>query len=182
MSNLSDTIPTPADESMNTGLTYARQTTMMNILGRPRRTVTVDCAPVTNTALRALLVTESVGPFRVTGLRPAVEVVRRIMQKVRAEKPNVYYEVKTAGMLCCRAVRGSTKNFSNHAWGTAIDLYFGDYVDRMGDNKTQRGLLELYPYFHAEQFWWGAEFIREDSCHFEASNELMLKWDKLKLI
>lgn len=178
MSQLSETIPTPAPESINTGLSYARQSTMIELLGRPRPSLSVDCMPVSNPKIKALLVTESVGPFRVTGLRPAVEAVRQVFARVKVEKPQVYAEVKTAGMLCCRAVRGSKTSFSNHSWGTAIDLYFGDYVDRMDDDKTQRGLLDLYPYFRDVGFYWGAEFSREDSCHFEAADETVRRWKR----
>lgn len=176
MSRLSETIPTPAPESINSGLSYARQSTMIEVLGKPRHSLTTDCAAITNPAVKRLIVTESVGPFRVTGLKPAVEAVRQVFARVKAEKPQVYAEVRSAGMTCCRAVRGSKTSFSNHSWGTAIDLYFGDFVDRMDDDKTQRGLLELYPYFRAVGFYWGAEFSREDSMHFEAADETIRRW------
>jgi hypothetical protein len=178
MSKLAELIPTPSPESINSGLSYARQSTMIECLGKPRTSLTTDCAAVTNARLKSLMVTESVGPFRVTGLKPAVVAIRQIFARVKAEKPQVYAEVRTAGMTCCRAVRGSKTSFSNHSWGTAIDLYFGDYVDRMDDDCTQRGLLELYPYFRAAGFFWGAEFSREDSMHFEAADETIRRWKR----
>lgn len=176
MSHLDDLIPRPHPDSTNKDLTYCRTSTILEILGKPRRTLTRDCAPITNPTIRALMVTESVGPFRVTGLRPAVESLRRVMAAVKAAKPDVYREVRTAGMTCCRAVRGSSTRFSNHSWGTAIDLYFGDVIDLMGDGKTQKGLLALYPHFHAEGWYWGSEFTREDSMHQEVADETMWKW------
>jgi hypothetical protein len=182
MSNLWDLIPTPPDDTINTGFSPARQSTMIALLGKPRQRLTVDCSPVTNKELRKLLVTRSVGPFRVTGLNPAVEAVQMVMRKVRDENPDVYYSVRTAGMLCCRAVRGSKTNWSNHSWGSAIDLYFGDHIDRMDDGKTQVGLLELYPYFRAVGFYWGAEFSREDSMHWEASDQLVRDWKRQGLL
>jgi hypothetical protein len=63
-------------------------------------------------------VTTDVGPFRVTGLRPAVESLAAIFLKVRRLRPRL----RTAGMMCCRNVRGSSRSISNHAWGTAIDM------------------------------------------------------------
>lgn len=178
MSRLSELIPTPAPESINSGYSYAKPSTMIECLGKPRGTLTTDCAAVTNARLKSLIVTANVGPFRVTGIKPAIESLKQIFAKLKAEKPQVYAEVKTAGMLCCRAIRGSKTSFSNHSWGTAIDLYFGDYVDTLGDDKTQRGLLELYPYFRAAGWFWGAEFSREDSMHFEVSDETMRRWKR----
>lgn len=178
MSRLSELIPTPAPESINSGYSYAKQSTMLELLGRPRPTLTTDCAAVSNPKLKALLVTESVGPFRVTGLKPAVESLRQVFASVKEKRPDLYAEVRTAGMLCCRAVRGSKEHFSNHAWGTAVDLYFGDYVDALGDDKTQRGLLELYPYFRAAGWFWGAEFSREDSMHMEIADETIRRWKR----
>ncbi len=176
MSNLSDLIPTPDDKSINSGLSAAKQATMLSLLGRPRQSLTVDCSAVTNPKIKRLMVTESVGPFRVTGLKPAVASLRVILAELREYKPRVDAEVRTAGMLCCRAVRGSSSNFSNHSWGTAIDLYFGDFIDRVDDGKCQRGLLELYSFFHRAGWYWGAEFSREDSMHFEIAEETIRRW------
>ncbi len=178
MSQLSELIPTPKPDSINTGLTNAHHATMIELLGRPRPTLTTDCAAVSNPKIKALIVTESVGPFRVTGLKPAVESLRQVFASVKEKRPDLYAEVKTAGMLCCRAVRGSRENFSNHSWGTAVDLYFGDYVDTLGDDKTQRGLLELYPFFRAAGWFWGAEFSREDSMHYEIADETIRRWKR----
>jgi hypothetical protein len=176
MSKLSELIPIPADENMNTGLTPARQQTMLSLLGKPRQRMTVDCSPVTNKELRRLIVRRSVGPFVVEGLKPAVDAVQQVMKQLRTDKPDVYYSVRTAGMLCCRLVRGSRTNISNHSWGSAVDFYFGDWIDRTGDNMTQRGLLEMYPYFHKQGFFWGSEFSKEDSMHWEAADETIRRW------
>lgn len=151
---------------------------MLEVLGKPRASLTADCAAVTNAKLKDLMVTQSVGPFRVTGLRPAVESLRQILAKVKSERPDLYAEVRTAGMLCCRAVRGSKTSFSNHSWGTAIDLYFGDHVDALGDGKTTRGLLEIYRFFHAAGWFWGAAWERDDAMHFEAADETIRRWKR----
>ena len=177
MSDLSTLIPVPVPGSINSGVENAHHATMVTCFGRPGR-LTDNCSPLTNAKLKACIVTESVGPFRVTALKPAIVSLRRIFTIVKAKQPQVYAEVKTAGGLCCRAVRGSKTNFSNHSWGSAIDLYFGDYVDRMGDGKCQKGLLALYPYFHQEGWFWGAEWQREDAMHFEGGEALVQQWAK----
>ncbi|MEB3336599.1 MAG: M15 family metallopeptidase [Leptolyngbyaceae bacterium] len=165
--------------SINMGLSSARPRTMIQILGVPGA-LSRNCSPVTNPKVKALLVTQDLGPgaFKVTGLKPAVAALQRIFAKVKQEKPDLYQQIGTAGMLCCRRIRGGS-NFSNHSWGTAIDLKISSELDAVGDGKTQRGLVELASYFHQEGFFWGAGFKgrgREDSMHFEVSEQLIKRW------
>jgi hypothetical protein len=165
-------IPSP----VNGGMTSTTATYMKGVLGVPGA-LTTDCSAVTNAKLQKLMVTDNVGPFRVTGLKPAVNTLKRIFAAVKRDKPEVYNQLGTAGMLCVRKVRGGS-DFSNHSWGTAIDLKMNGKLDAVGDGKTQLGLKELEPYFRAEKFYWGAGFggTREDSMHFEASKQLMESW------
>lgn len=172
--------PKPSKASINQGLTSPSPAYMKSALGVPGQ-LSVDCSPVTDTNLKKLIVTESVGPFRVTGLKPAVATIRRIFEKVKQENPDLYQQLGTEGMICVRKVRGGA-DFSNHAWGTAIDIKINGKLDSRGDNQTQTGLSELYPYFYAEKFYWGAAFPTEDSMHFEASQELVEYWKKSGLI
>jgi hypothetical protein len=169
-------IPAPAAHTINTGLSPASPRTLERLLGLPRSTFTSECAPVTNPALIRRIVTESVGLFRVTGERLAVESLRRVLTKARAQHPDLYALVGTAGMLCARLVRGSAVVPSSHSWGTAIDLTVGGKLDIRGDGMVQRGLLALYPYFHAEGWFWGAEFRTEDGMHFEVAEETLKEW------
>lgn len=184
--SLGDLVGIPA--GINPGLTRALQSTMIEVLGVPG-SLTENCSPLTNAHIKALVVTQSVGPFSVTGLKPAVEGVARVFAKVQLEKPELHAHVRTPGMLCCRRVRrkpGQTpsKNFSNHSWGTAIDLQFGPRLDNVGDGLTQLGLLQLAPFFNDELFYWGAGFqsTAEDAMHFEASDELVRRWASDRLI
>jgi hypothetical protein len=73
-----------------------------------------------------------------------------------------------------------SQNFSNHSWGTAIDITINGALDPRGNGTTQLGLLRLHPYFKAEKFYWGAGFSGgfEDSMHFEASEELIREWQR----
>jgi len=108
-----------------------------------------------------------------------VESLHRVFERIKNK--DVYEAVGTAGMLCCRLVRGSRRSVSNHSWGTAVDLTFPHYltgenvVDPRGDGLVQRGCLDVYWAFHAEGWYWGAGFSREDAMHFELADETVRK-------
>lgn len=179
--NRLDRVPIPP--GINDGLTMVTQGTMLDLLGVPGQR-SANCSPVTNARVRRLIVTRDMGHFEVTGLRPAVEALQRVFQKVASELPALFPLVGSAGMLCCRAIRlpsGAPGNtFSNHSWGTAVDLSISGVLDPRGNKKAQRGLLAMHPFFKAEKFFWGAGFSPaafEDSMHFEASEELVRAWN-----
>ncbi len=160
---------------INSGLTSADPATMLNALGNPG-TPDPGCGP-SSAALQKLMKTASVGPFRVTGLGPAVDALTRVFAAVQSAEPALYALLGTQGMLCVRYVRGSTTNFSNHSWGTAIDLTIGGVLTPRGSATVSQGLLSLCPYMLAEQFFWGAGFSpTPDGMHYEASNELIAAW------
>lgn len=178
-----DMVSTPVPDSINRGLSAAKPSTLLRIFGKPG-SLTTECSAITNSKLKGLMVTQKVGLFKVTGIQPAVTSLRGILNEVRVHNEKLYTAIETAGMTCCRAVRGSNTTFSNHSWGCAVDLRFGGQLDDVGDNKTQYGLLLLYPFFHAAGWYWGAEFgpKREDSMHFEVSDELLNMWERIGLI
>ncbi|HEX6038422.1 M15 family metallopeptidase [Longimicrobium sp.] len=175
-----DLVPIPAN--INKGVSAAKQKTMLEIFGRPC-SLSADCTAVTNAKVKALLETADVGPFKVTGIKPVVEALTRIFARVKKDEPELFKAVGTAGVLCCRRVRrppgqSPSPNFSNHSWGTAIDLTIKGRLDPRGDGRTQFGILLLAPYFNEERFFWGAGFkgASEDAMHFEASDELVRDW------
>ena len=163
----------PITQNINNGLNAARQITMKSLLGTPRGSFTRDCLPVTNPNLRDLIRTSDVGPFRVTGLAPAIESLQEVLAEVRLQQPEVFAGLGTAGMLCARLVRGSAASISNHSWGTAIDLTLNGILDQRGDaaRTTQRGLALIAPVFNRHRWYWGAGFPTEDSMHFELSDQ-----------
>lgn len=167
-------IPTPAD--INPGVRNARQATMLGLLGNPRGSYDQTCQPVTNQVLAALMESQDVGPFRVTGLRPAVESLRQVMADIAVEEPEVHVVLGTAGMLCARNVRGSQTSISNHSWGTAIDLTLEGRLDPRGDNLVQEGLARIAPVFNRHGWYWGAGFRTEDAMHFECGDDLIRSW------
>lgn len=171
------TIPEPHPDSINTGLTNLRQKTVMDLFGAPSERKTEDCGPVTNPRLKAKIVTQSVGPFRVTGHKAAVESLAAVLADVKAADPALYELLGTAGMLCARKVRGG-ESWSNHSWGFAVDLTIGGQLDNRGDNRVQIGLMRLYPVFYRHGWWWGAEFPTEDGMHFEVADETIRRWAK----
>ena len=160
----------------NVGLTQPRNSTMLEVLGRPRESFSTDCQPVTNARLRELLETRDVGPIRVTMVRPAMESLERIVDRLRVEEPDLHAALGTAGALCARLIRGSSSAISNHSWGTAVDLKILDRLDAFGDGGTQFALVVLAELFNDESWFWGATYSREDSMHFEVSEEALRRW------
>jgi len=169
-------VPRPERGSINRGLTAVSPSFMVQQLGQPRSSYSANCQPVTSATLQRHVVSQSVGPFKVTGLRPALESLRTALAQVKLEQPAVYAALGTAGMLCCRYIRGSTTNISNHSWGTAVDLTLKGVLDRRGDNMVQVGLALMAPIMNQHGWYWGAAFGTEDAMHFEASRSLVSKW------
>ena len=169
-------IPGLDRRKINGALRPARNDTCRALIGNPRGSYTQKCQKPEDPNFIALLETADFGPFRATGIRPAVRAIRAIMDDIAREKPDIHARLGTAGMLCCRLVRGSTSSISNHAWGTAIDLKIDGRLDIRGDGRVQRGLLEIAPIFRRHKFYWGAAFPTEDSMHFEASDQLVREW------
>ncbi|MEM9551913.1 MAG: M15 family metallopeptidase, partial [Pseudomonadota bacterium] len=149
---------------------------MLEILGRPRIDFSQECMGVTNDRLKALMETRQVGPIRVTMIRPALDSLERIMSKLQATEPDIYAAVGTAGAICARYVRGSTRSISNHSWGTAVDIKLQDRLDGFADGGTQFGLMILAELFNEEGWYWGATYNREDSMHFEVGVETLRSW------
>lgn len=166
-------VPRPAAGSVNSGLTSCKASTLRRVLGEPRPALDYgqDCKDVTNPKLRARIVAGKWFGQKVRGLDVAVVRLARIEAKIREAHAELVPHMGTAGMLCCRYMRGSATSLSNHSWGTAIDLTFDGEVDDRGDGKCQAWLLTVYPYFHAEGWYWGTRFPTEDSMHFELADE-----------
>jgi hypothetical protein len=181
-----DLVPIPG--SINRGVTAAKQRTMLDIFGRPC-SLNAECTAVTNAKVKRLLVTRDVGPFRVQGIEPMLDALTRIFERVKRDEPELIKVVGTAGVLCCRRVRRKpgrppSRSFSNHSWGSAIDLTIKGRLDPVGNGTTQFGILLLAPFFNEERFFWGAGFRGdfEDAMHFEASDELVRDWQREGLL
>lgn len=160
----------------NEGLTVPSPSFQTEMFGAPRDALSDDCEPMTNEKLKAMLVTEDVGPIRVSMLRPAVESLNVVFQNIKAADEELYKRINTAGALCVRRIRGSANSVSSHSFGTAVDLNIDGVLDTLGDGKTQLGLTIIADFFQAEGWFWGASFSREDSMHFEVSKEKVSQW------
>lgn len=165
-----------AKTRFNQGITQPRNKTMMEILGPPRDGYSTDCQPVTNPHLKELMDTRQIGPITLTMLRPALESLERVMERLKKSDPDIHAKVGTAGAICARFIRGSTTAVSNHSWGTAVDLTLEGQLDPFADGGTQFGLLILAEYFNDEGWFWGAAYNREDSMHFEVGEETLRQW------
>lgn len=176
MPALSDTVPVPHPEEMNAGLSPASESLMLKKFGRPGE-MTSECSDPLGRFRKRMRWNANLGPFRVSGLDYAVNSLSAIFGEVRVEMPDIYRQVRTAGMLCVRHKRKSHGSYSNHSWGTAIDLYFGEKVVEQGVPLCHQGILLLYPYFHRHGWYWGAGFPGErvDSMHFELAAETIKK-------
>jgi hypothetical protein len=171
-------VPLPAPSNMNAGLASARNDFMLQRFGQPLTAMNYSslCQTPTNPKLRRNLVLDTIGPFRVTGLLPAVLSLKAVMMDIAAAHPNVYSALGTAGMLCCRLQRGSSSAISNHSFGTAIDLTLNGELDAYGDGKVQYGLTLVAPIFNRHGWYWGAAFGKEDGMHFEGGKGLIEAW------
>lgn len=164
---------------INSGLVAVNNKRMLNIFGQPREDYSQKGQPVTNPKLKRWMTTDNVGPFKVTGMKPAVESLATVLADVSKEQPDVYKVLGHVGMLVCRYQRDSTTRISNHSWGTAIDLQINGVTDTRGDNKSQYGLTLIAPIFNRHGWYWGASFPTEDSMHFEGSRTLIDAWSSL---
>lgn len=186
MSIFEEVVPIPPKDNMNVGLSAASESTMLSVLGIPGK-LSDDCSAPSGEVQKRMLMGEDVGPFEVDGLDYAVRTLEQLFGEVKQKMPDLYNEVKTAGLLCVRHRRTNPARFSNHSWGTAIDIYFGSGVYPQGMPKTHRGNLLLAPFFNKYGWYWGAEFSGDsvDSMHFELAEETILKLsnaeNKLKL-
>lgn len=162
--------------TVNDGINVSSPSFLLEMFGPPREVLSDDCEPMTNPKLKDMLITGDVGPIRVSMLRPAVESLTAVFQKIEAADPDLYARISTAGALCVRRIRGSQSSVSTHAFGLAVDLNIDGVLDTLGDGRTQLGLTILADFFMAEGWFWGAAFSREDSMHFEVSREMITKW------
>jgi len=161
---------------VNKEISVATPSFLAGLLGRPREVLSDDCEAMTNVKLKALLVTQDVGPIRVQMLQPALDSLTRVFEEVRITDPDLYARINTAGSLCVRRIRGTQASTSTHSFGLAVDLNIDGKLDTLGDGRTQLGLTILADFFNAEGWVWGAAYSREDSMHFEVSRQMLEQW------
>ena len=162
--------------NLNKGLTVPTPSFMIDKFGPPRDALSADCQPMTNPRLSTLLEDATVGPVQVKMLKPAIESLQTVFDNIKRADPDLYARIATSGALCVRLIRGSATSVSNHSFGTALDLNVDGVLDTLGDGRTQLGLTIMADFFNAEGWVWGAAYGREDSMHFEVSEEKITQW------
>ncbi|WP_027260153.1 M15 family metallopeptidase [Leisingera aquimarina] len=162
--------------NVNRGLRVTGGKYLTEKLGRPREELNDTCQPMTNANLKEKLVTEQVGPIRVSMLRPAIESLKVVFENIRQADPDLYARINTAGALCVRRIRGTANSLSTHSYGLAVDLNIDGKLDNFTDGKTQLGLTIMADFFYDQGWVWGAGFRREDSMHFEISRRQLDAW------
>lgn len=177
-------VPKPSAESINTRLSNLSQKTCLRLFGAPGDSKTKDGFELTSTKLKKAIVSQDLDlPYegtasKVRGHRAAVESLRGVLENVHRADPELRDALGHAGMLNVRLVRGSKVQWSNHAFGLAIDITIDGELDTRGDDQVQAGLLTLYKFFHRAGWYWGSEFNTEDAMHFEVAEETILQWER----
>lgn len=162
--------------NLNKGLTVPTPSFLNETFGPPRDDLTDQCQDITNPRLAGLVHEQQVGPVMVKMVQPALDSLGVVLGNVQRADPDLYARINTAGSLCVRLIRGSTSAVSTHSFGLAVDLNIDGVVDTLGDGRTQLGLTILSDFFNAEGWVWGAAYGREDSMHFEVSEEKIKEW------
>lgn len=161
---------------LNADLNPARSAINAALIGLPRGNFSAEVSKPQDPEFRSLLETADLGPFTVTGLKPAVRSLRAIVTDISLELPQLYDRIGCSEMLACRYVKGSKSIVSNHAWGLALDLTIDGKGTTDGEDEVMAAMLLLAPIFNRHGFFWGVAFGVQDACHFEASDELIRAW------
>lgn len=176
--NYAQVVLVAARRTLNAGLTVPTSSFMVDQFGMPAENLNDQCQPLTNPRLAALIEERPVGPITAKMLRPALDSLQTVFDNIKRADPDLYARINTAGTICARWIRGSTTSVSSHSFGTAIDLNIDGVLDTLGDGRTQLGLTIMSDFFNAEGWVWGAAYGREDSMHFEVSEEKIGEWVK----
>lgn len=174
MSDFRTPVDLPPLDTVNTGLSPCPEKLMLDLFGVPGPLMK-ECHSADGPICARLVKDADVGPFKVDGFDEAVARLRAMFVEVKQDLPELYAEVREDGMLCVRHRRGNALRYSNHSWGTAIDIFFGKNDIEQGDPRVQKGVLALVPYFNRYGWYWGGEFSGKyvDSMHFELAQEVM---------
>lgn len=154
-------LPGPA---INAGLVCPTSSHMMALLGDPN-----------SQRMKGLTATESVGPFRATGLKPALASLRSVLATVLRKYPTLNGILGYNGMHLIRKTRNGA-SYSNHSWGIAIDFVIGVDAPPYGAGYSMRGLDVMVPHFHRAGWYWGGGYRsigRKDAMHFECGLALV---------
>src|SRR5277367_5923262 len=117
MGKFAELVPISSVGPFNVGLHSAQEQTMLSLLGKPNMDgLDTSCShnDQASELVRKLLVTESVGPFRAEGVRPAIDSLIRVFKAIDPADADLFTEISNAGMLCVR-FRKPTSGAVSHA-------------------------------------------------------------------
>ena len=87
-------IPVPPKTTFNLGLTSPGNQHMLELFGHPVKNGAYradgKCTPPDNVTFKVRMETRDVGPFRATGLRPALQSLTEALGRVREEVPELH--------------------------------------------------------------------------------------------
>lgn len=167
---------------LNVGLRSAQEQTMISLLGSPRMPLTTHDQPdrasdlVKRLAPGATRVTSNI---QVRGIKPAVESLTEVLNKVLAEQPGLEDILNDNGMLVVRLRRPTSgapsTQISNHSWGTALDFRLvGMESPTNTHDKVPRFIAVMLSAFNKAGWFSGIAF--HDTMHFEVADQTMHKW------
>jgi hypothetical protein len=166
---------------INTGLSSAKEETMISLLGSPHMPLTtVGQNERASDLVKRNVVLQRMSPlFRLTGLKPAIDDVTAVLAQAFAAQPDLESVLSTEGMLSVRMRKptdGSVStHISNHAWGTAVDFKIVGFDAPADTGSTvPRFIAILIPLFNAAGWYSGVGF--HDTMHFEVSEERIREW------
>ncbi|MEP7032163.1 MAG: M15 family metallopeptidase [Pseudolabrys sp.] len=181
--NLSDPIPISSISNLNKGLSSAKESTMVAMMGAPREPLTTSCQnDRASPAVTKLLETRRMTPnFRLSGIKPALDSVETVLNNVKAAHPELIAQLSTEGMICVRHRKPTSgapsTQASNHSWGSAVDFKLIGH-DAPGNSGTvvPRWVAILVPFFNQAGWFSGIDF--KDDMHFEVADETIRQWKK----
>jgi len=172
--DLADLLP------INSGLSSAREETMVSLLGSPRMPLTtIGQNERASDLVKRNVVLQRMSPlFRLTGLKQAIDDVATVLAQAFAAEPDLATVLSTEGMLSVRMRKptdGSVStHISNHAWGTAVDFKIVGFDAPANTGSTvPRFIAILIPLFNDAGWFSGVGF--RDTMHFEMSDERIRK-------
>jgi hypothetical protein len=166
-------VPLPASQPIPSPTTAQ----LLATLGTPSQHLqSWVCGKLENKSLSSLLGTDSIGPLKVTLLKPALVSLKAIFAEIAKTQPDLIQGASNLGTLCVRTTRpapGGSGRLSAHAFGTAIDIAFGHKGPSLWDNASQS---RAAPFFERAGWTWGGRWKQPDPIHFEVGGSLIASW------
>jgi hypothetical protein len=151
----SEMIPLASILPINSDLSSATEHTMVSILGSPKLPLTTTDQPNRASELVKKLKAPAMitNNISVEGIRPAIESLQDVLDKIFGQEPGLKAVLGTEGMLNVRYRKPTSgkksTQISNHSWGTAIDFKIvGKKAPGNTGGKIPRFIALMIPFFN----------------------------------